>query len=105
MTTYLLNSAVLTAFGEYVYSPVSLDAARVELECGYTSAIGHAGSAEFCSQLLEMDVSLNRITIEMKVGDRALVIRIKGRLPEGRSLSAAESQELPVEIGLLERVA
>lgn len=103
MTTYLLNSAVLTAYGEYSYSPLSVEAAKRVLQQGYTSAIGHAGSAEFCSQLLEMSVPLNRITIEMQVGDQAVVIRIKGRLPEGGSLSVEQTREMPFEVGLLVR--
>lgn len=103
MTTYLLNSAVLTAYGEYVYSHLTVDAARVELQSDYTSAVGHQGSAEFCSQLLGIQVPLNRIAIEMQVGDRAVVVRVKGRIPEGGSLTTKEVLAMPYEVGLLVR--
>lgn len=104
MATFLLNSAVLTAYGEYAYSPLPVDAARSILAEGFTSAVGHAGAAEFCSTLLEMPVPYNRIPIEMQPGDRAVVIRIKERLPEGKSLSADEVRAFGHEVGLLERL-
>lgn len=101
MTTYLLNSAVLTAFGRYDYQPVSKERARKILAEGFVSAIGHPGSAEFCSQILKLDVPLNRIAVQMQPLDQAIVIRLTTRLAEGQILSASESRSLPYEIGWL----
>lgn len=104
MTTYLLNSAVLTAYGKYRYEEIGVAKARGLLASGFDSAVGHPGAADYCTALLGFDVPLNRIAISMKTGDQAVVVRIVGRLPEGASLSSAEAAELPHEIGLLTRV-
>ncbi|MES2791598.1 MAG: DUF1874 domain-containing protein [Planctomycetota bacterium] len=102
MTTYLLNSPVLTAYGEYSFSgPLMSDEARDLLAGGFISAIGHATAAEFLAQLLGINVSLNRVAIEMHPGDRAVVLRLKQRLPENRTLSFDEVQSFPSELGLL----
>jgi len=104
MAVYILNSAVLTAYGEYRYSPLEIRTARALLASGFTSAVGHAGAAEFCSVLLELAVPYNRINIEMQPCDQAVVIRIKDRLPEGRTLTAEETRAVTHEVGLLVRV-
>ena len=49
MSTYLLNSAVLTEFGKFDYTAVTVDKAREILAPGFTSAIGHEVTAAFCS--------------------------------------------------------
>lgn len=104
MTTYLLNSAVLTAFGEYSYQPIELDEARRRLHGGFVSAVGHAGAAEFCTKLLGLETPLNRIAICMEQGDGAVVVRIKNRLPEGHSLTYDEVAAMEYELGLLTRL-
>lgn len=105
MELFLLNSAVLTAYGEYRYTALSIEAARVLLMSGFTSAVGHIGAAEFCSAILGLPVSYRRVQIEMQPGDRAVIIRIKERLPEGKSLTAEESNAVAHEVGLLVRIS
>jgi len=52
MTTYILNSPILTGFGEWCYSgPISIDQAKRLLDKGFVSAIGHQGTAELLSAL------------------------------------------------------
>lgn len=109
MTRYLLNSAVLTAFGTWTYTPLTPDEARVwfgghRVDCGSAhwdedtnayggctcgfvpplSTIGYAETATALAELLGLDpddVPVNRLQIRMEAGDEALVFRLT--LPAG----------------------
>jgi len=105
MTTYLLNTPILTDYGRWHFSgPLSLEHARAHLGHGFQSAIGHEASAQFLSQLLDIPVPMQRIAITMQSGDSALVLRIKSRLPEGKLLTREEIAAIPYELGWLERL-
>jgi hypothetical protein len=102
---YVLNSAVLTAFGEYRYELLELSAAQEILLGGeFTSAVGHAATADVLTQILGVPIPHNRINIVMQPGDQAVVFRLKERLPEGRTLTADEARHWPFELGLLTRM-
>jgi hypothetical protein len=106
MTTYLLNSPVLTGFGKWVFEgPLSVEVARQVLAGGFVSAIGHPGAAQFLGKLLAIEVPVSRIAVDMRLGDRAVVFRLKVRLPEAAVLTDEQMQALPFDLGLLTRVA
>ena len=102
---YLLNTPVLTTYGDYRFEgPLALDAARAFASEGTCSAIGHATTARFLAQRLGVPVPSQRDSIRMQPGDQALVLRLLDRLPEGAVLDDAALASVPHEFGLLTRI-
>ena len=105
MTVYILNTPVLTAYGEYRFSgPLTTAEAVHHLQGDFTSAVGHGAAAAFLSRLLDLEIPKQRITIAMQAGDSALVLRLRTRLAEGRTLSETEMAQVDFELGWLQRL-
>jgi len=104
MTTYLLNSPVLTEHGLWRFSPLDITQAKELAATGFVSAIGHASSAHFLSDLLTQPVPLSRQRISLQLGDRAIVFRLLKRLPEGEVLDLDDLKSSDWELALLERL-
>lgn len=101
----ILNTAILTAYGVYDYVPVTVEDAREMVTTqGYKSYVGHEATAQALSELLGVEVSVNREMYTQEVGDRALVFKLRGRLPEGKILSREELELIGYDLGLLVRV-
>ena len=74
---YILNSAVITAPGRYVYRLVSInDAVEWALAGAYRSAVGYEQTADALTEILAQPVTVDRSMIIMEVGDEALVFRL-----------------------------
>jgi len=101
--TTILNTSILTNFGEYSYCPLTLDDVKITIQGGFNSAIGHEAAAQIISDLLGVDCPVNRIYYKMEVGDLALVFKLNGRPPEGRILSREEIEEIGYSWGILNR--
>jgi hypothetical protein len=80
MLTEISNGWIPVKFQE-----ISIDDVKELLADGFTSAIGHQDTAAVVSDLLEMDVPANRISVELKnLNDIIIIAQVMGgRLPEG----------------------
>lgn len=101
----ILNSSVLTEFGDYRYSPLTLaEASQLLKEEGYSSAIGHEENARLLSVLTGLQIPVNRVEYRQRPGEKALVFKIKKRLPAGEIIGNEDLPQEEYETGLLERL-
>jgi uncharacterized protein DUF1874 len=79
-TMYLLNSAVITSFNTFRYTPLTLEDAKFLLQNRlWESAIGYEATADAISTLTGVSISVNRQEITMQEDDSAIVFRLKFR--------------------------
>ena len=106
MTIYIINSPILTNYGDWRFEgELSIEQARDLLSNGFISAIGHTASAALLTQLLAIEIPVNRISITMQIGDKALILRLLQRLPEGSVLTEQEMMNTPFELALLTKLS
>jgi len=94
----LLNSSITTAEGAYIHSNISQDEAialvnRSGLD-NILSAIEHQSTADIMTELLGVAIPVNRIQFTQEEGQIALVFKLNGRPPEGKSLSREEIEKI-----------
>jgi hypothetical protein len=105
MKITLLNTSILTNFGTFEYLPISIsEAKKLVLENEIESAIGHQSTAQILTELLEIEVETNRVEFFQKVGEIALIFKLKSRISEGKILSNDEIEEIGYEFGILRRL-
>ncbi len=107
MKTYLLNSAVITAFGTFEYEQVTIEQAKSWLNHStWESTIGYPETAEALQQITNWKIPVNRKQIIMLPGDEALVFRLTKRLelPEMKGRQGVETILANCELGLLRRL-
>jgi len=100
MTIFLLNTLIVPidfdkqTSANIRLTKISLEEAKTLLSGNFTSAVGHEGTAQLLSNLLEINVPVNRITVFLKKGDIAIHFFPKQRLPEGKVLSKEELSKI-----------
>lgn len=107
MKVYLFNTSIITG-GPGVYSLKHSDIQEFrEIWSTATekvSAIGHEATAQIFSIILDEKIEVNRIQAEQKPGEIGLVLKVKGRIPEGTVLTDIKQiEEIGYELFRLER--
>lgn len=103
----LLNTTIVTVDGLFEVEAISLEEAR-ELFASYgdntDSAIGHESTAQLFSTLVDGSVPMNRQLFAQQPGQEALVLKLKGRAPEGVILNLEEIEAIGYEFKLMTRL-
>jgi hypothetical protein len=98
---YILNTLIFPInFDKYgsikvKFTKISIEEAKQILANGnFVSAVGHEGTAKLLSQILNISIPTNRISIYFEPGDTGIHFFLKTRLPEGKVLTEAELKQL-----------
>lgn len=101
----LLNTSILTAHGTFRHYPVTLNDAKKIVSNGFTSAVGHASTAQLLTTLLGVDVPVNRISYAQdSPREVALVFKLRERAPEGVILTLAEIEAMGYDFSVIQRL-
>lgn len=103
----LLNTSICTAVGTYRLTDLALEQAKelvAENRDNLLSAIGHESTAQIMTELLDVQVQVNRIQFAQESNQKAIVFKLNGRAPEGTILSKSEIEEIGYKFQLLERL-
>jgi hypothetical protein len=105
----LLNTTITTTDGLFEVTTLSLEEAKnlfhsYAAGSGVDSAIGHDSTAQLFSTLVEGDVVAHRQMFEQQPGQEALVLKLKGRAPEGVILTLEQIEEIGYEFKLMTRL-
>jgi hypothetical protein len=76
---------------------IDLDTVKEILGNGFVSAIGHQSTAEILTQLIGIQVQVNRVNVKTEYGDVLVVFSLKSRPPEGKILTREEIEQLGYE--------
>lgn len=102
----LLNTSIVTADGTYEMKSISLTEALALIEDQeINSAVGHQATADILTELLGVDVPMNRQFYQQNAGDVALVFKLSGRPEEGKILTKDEIEETGYTFKKLTRLA
>lgn len=101
----VLNGPIVTSFGNYTYFPIPIESAKILINAAeFSSFVGHESTSQMISKLLEKPIGYSRKELKQKIGQIALVFRLKQRAPEGKVLSKQELEEIGYEFGILYRL-
>lgn len=101
----LFNGTVATTNGLYRIKDIDVDTAkRYVKQNGFISAIGHEATAEIMSDLLGLDILMNRIQFHQEIGQIVIVFKLKERPSEGELLNREELERVGYGLKIMERL-
>lgn len=102
----VLNTSIATVPGDYKLEVITLEQAReIAQSCVLDSAIGHEATAQIMTAVLQTDVPFKRQIFQQQAGQRCIVFKIRGRVPEGTVLTLADINKMGYDLMLLTRTA
>ncbi len=66
MKVTILNTSILTTYGEYSYQKISVKKAQALVAQGFESAVGHQSTCDVLQSLLGIEVPMNRIVYKQE---------------------------------------
>lgn len=104
----LLNTSIITTTGTYKMVDLTLAQAKDLVQANkdnLLSAIGHNATADVLTKLLGVDVPANRIVFSQDIGQQAIVLKMRGRLPDDvKDLTVDDMQQIGFDLFLLTRL-
>jgi len=103
---FILNSLITPFKGEtanFFIEKIDIETAKLSLPKNFTSAVDHQATAELISNLLEVEIKVNRVQVFFEIGDEALAFVPRERLPEGKVLTKEELLKIPLDIFFIQR--
>jgi len=108
MTVYISNSFSLNMLRHerelILIYPEDIKWIKRMISKGFVSAVGHEATAKLLSQLLGVEVPMNRTEVKIEYGDKLIVFQLMQRLPEGKILTEEELKQLPYKFLVVEPV-
>lgn len=102
-TIAILNTTILTSDGDFSLKTISLEEAKkLTTEFEILSAVGHQSTADILTELIGVQIPVNRIQFKQEPGQLALCFKLNGRPEEGKILSREEIEKIGYEFKLLE---
>lgn len=98
----ILNTTIATADGTYTLKTIGLAEARELCKGEVISAVGHQSTADILTELLGVDIPVNRIQFKQQKGQKALCFKLLGRPEEGKILDREEIENIGYEFKVLE---
>lgn len=104
MKLALLNTSILTEVGEYKLEQITLSEAKKLVKNNeLDSAIGHLFTTEIMTELLGVEIPVNRQIFKQQTGQKALVFKLHGRSEEGKILTKQKIEKIGYDFQLLIR--
>jgi len=102
--TFSLNMLDNTTEATLKVHEIDVQTAKSLLQTQWVSCIGHQGTAEILTNILDIQIPFNRIPVKMKRGDIALIFQLMTRVEEGKILTRDELNSLPFKLLVVEVV-
>lgn len=98
---YLFNTTIMPNEGVFSCKKITTSEATELLLQGDSavSALGHQGSVDAFNALFKgLNCEMNRIQATMQKGDKAICLKVRGRLPEGSILTLEQLNEIGYDL-------